>query len=299
MNINSLSAAICASAILIFSCNNNSSDDKTPQNDTAMTSNIETRVEAPFTVKGPAGNLYVDDGGTGGIPVIFVHSFGGSTAHWQNQLQHLRSSRRAIAFDLRAHGQSDSSASYDYQAASLANDIAAVADSLHLDKFILVGHSMGGSAAINYAAKHPERVAGLLLTGTPGKTPEAQVKQIVSSLESEKYDTVMADYMNRLLKNATPATDAIERQGMNKLSKPTILAIIKAIFDYDPTADLRSYKGPVMIVSTSSEEQPGSLHKTFPSIPFRTVEGTSHWIQLDNPGEFNKALDEFLRTAEK
>jgi pimeloyl-ACP methyl ester carboxylesterase len=58
-------------------------------------------------VAGPAGSLHVDEGGTGGLPVVFVHSFSGSTVHWSEQLAHLRSERRAVALDLRGHGQSD------------------------------------------------------------------------------------------------------------------------------------------------------------------------------------------------
>ena len=59
-------------------------------------------------VKGTAGLLHVDDDGTGGVPVVFVHSFTGDTTHWSAQLEHLRKTRRAVAFDLRGHGQSES-----------------------------------------------------------------------------------------------------------------------------------------------------------------------------------------------
>ncbi len=82
-----------------------------------------------------------------------------------------------------------------------------MADSLKLDKFILAGHSMGGSAAIAYAGRHPGKIAGLLLTGTPGKTPPEQSAPVIASLESEKYETVMEQYMKKLLTHAAPATD--------------------------------------------------------------------------------------------
>ncbi len=56
-------------------------------------------------VKGSAGSLHVNDGGAGGVPVIFVHSFAGDTTHWSAQLEPLRKTRRAVAFDSRGHGQ--------------------------------------------------------------------------------------------------------------------------------------------------------------------------------------------------
>ena len=289
----------------ILSCNNttNSSRENSPI-DTAVTADTVVTIAnkntpGVKTIIGQAGNLFVDDGGQGGIPVLFVHSFGGSTLHWQKQLAHLRLKRRAVAFDLRGHGQSQSPAGDDYEVASLADDIATVADSLRLHDFILVGHSMGGSAAIAYAATNPEKVAGLLVTGTPGKTLAAQSAQIIASLESSQYDTVMANYMNQLLNGARPATDSLERNGISKISKDASIDIIKAIFNYDPLPDMMKYPGPKLIVSTPAENQPNSLHRALPAIPYKLVKGTSHWIQLDKPDEFNEILDDFLKTVEK
>ena len=107
-------------------------------------------------IKGEEGYIFVDDGGSGNLPVVFTHSFGGDVSHWANQLTHFRETRRAVALDFRGHGKSDASPNSHYTAEALANDIVAVVDGLDLDKFVLVGHSMGGSAAIAYADSHPQ-----------------------------------------------------------------------------------------------------------------------------------------------
>src|SRR6185503_7034795 len=78
------------------------------------------------TIKGPAGKLNVDDGGTGGLPVVFLHSFAGDTSHWSGQLSHLRETRRAVAIDLRGHGKSDAPANGDYSVEAMAGDVDAV-----------------------------------------------------------------------------------------------------------------------------------------------------------------------------
>ena len=283
-----------------IACNNShtTSENKDLNNDTMNT--ITSENKPMQDIKGPAGNLYIDDGGNGEkLPVLFVHSFGGNTLHWENQLEYLRKNRRAIAFDLRGHGKSAAPANNNYDVESLAKDIAAVADSLGLDRFVLVGHSIGGSAAIAYAGKHPDKVAGLLVTGTPGKTPASQSKPVIASLESEKYDTIMEQYMKQLLTNAKPETDKLEREGMSKISKEASLNLIKAAFNYNPLPDLHKYPGPELIISKANEENPSSLHKAFPTIPYKTVEGTSHWIQLDKPDEFNKLLNEFLKRVDE
>ena len=122
-------------------------------------------------IAGPPGNLYVRDGGGGepdALPVLFLHSLAGNGGQWALQLDHLRRHRRAVALDLRGHGESDPAEDGDYSIAGLAADVAAAADQLGLRRFVLAGHSLGASVAIEYAGRHPERVAGLLLVDPNG-----------------------------------------------------------------------------------------------------------------------------------
>jgi pimeloyl-ACP methyl ester carboxylesterase len=143
-----------------------------------------------MSVTGPAGTLHVDDVGSDGMPVVFVHSYSGSSKHWADQLDHLRSSRRALALDLRGHGSSTTPPNDDYSIESLAEDIEAAVDSLDLKRFVLVGHSLGAAAAIAFAGRQPGRVAGLVLIGAPGRLPAEQARQIQESLAGD-YDRTM------------------------------------------------------------------------------------------------------------
>src|SRR5689334_19254193 len=74
-------------------------------------------------VKGPSGKLRVEDGGEGGVPVMFVHGLAGSRAVWTAQLLHLRTTRRALALDLHGCGESEPSPSGEYSMASFAADV--------------------------------------------------------------------------------------------------------------------------------------------------------------------------------
>jgi pimeloyl-ACP methyl ester carboxylesterase len=247
-------------------------------------------------IQGPAGALYVDDGGSGGLPVLFVHSFAGSTAHWLRQLAHLRLHRRAVALDLRGHGQSDAPADGDFRISSLADDVFSVADALGMERFVLVGHSLGGTVAIACASASPQRVAGLLLAGTPGKSPPDQSAKVLAAMQSD-YDRVTADYWKQLLENAQPAVSAQVGRDMRRVPKEASLSIIRAVFEFDPLPALRSYAGPVWIVTTPHGDTPAALHRQLPGIPYVMVLRTSHWMQLDKPGEFNQVLDDFLAAA--
>src|SRR5262249_46254159 len=94
-------------------------------------------------IAGPPGNPPVRAGGpasdaeTAGLPVLFVHSLGGNGGQWALQLDHLRRTRRAVALDLRGHGDSDPAEDGDYSIEGLAGDVAAVADQLPLRRFVL------------------------------------------------------------------------------------------------------------------------------------------------------------------
>jgi pimeloyl-ACP methyl ester carboxylesterase len=244
-------------------------------------------------VEGPAGQLNVDDGGGGGMPVLFVHSYAGSAAHWRAQLTHLRRHRRAIAMDLRGHGASDAPTDSSYEVPDLAHDIAAVADGLELRRFVLVGHSMGGAAAAAYAGAHADRVAGLVLVGTPGKADPAQAAQVMGGLHSD-YEKVSGGYWASLMEGAEPAVRELLESDMRKVHKEPSLAMIEAIFRFDPLPALAAYHRPKLIIDTDHGDSPTALHRQLPDVTRKVVNGTSHWPQLDKPQEFNRLLDDFL-----
>lgn len=208
-------------------------------------------LNAGSSCKGDTSNLSVSDGGNGSaVPVLFVHSFAGSAAQWQPQLDHLRSTRRAVAFDLRAHGQSDASSNNDYFIRAFADDIGVVADQLELGHFVLVGHSMGGATAIAYAGAHPDRVAGLVVEGIGGKMDDKMAKLMLEALDAD-VEQQMPEYWKRLLANASPTTEALVKHDR-------------------------------------------AVQTKVPGLEVKIIDGTSHWTQLDQAGEFNRILDEFL-----
>jgi pimeloyl-ACP methyl ester carboxylesterase len=244
-------------------------------------------------IPGPAGTLVVDDGGRGGVPVVFLHAYAGSRTHWSQQLAHLRKTRRALAIDLRGHGDSSAPADDNYSSSALAADVAAVVDALRLDRFVLVGHSMGGSAAIAYAGANPQRVAGLVLAGAPGKIPADQASTILASIEAD-YDAAMAKHWDALLTQARPDVRARLLRERQSVGKPASISIIRSLFADDPLPPLGRYSGPTLIIVTDGDDQPVDLHRVLPQLPTARIDGTSHWPHLDKPDAFDAALDAFL-----
>ncbi|MFL5403572.1 MAG: alpha/beta fold hydrolase [Gemmatimonadales bacterium] len=256
--------------------------------------------ERGIRVVGPAGTLVVDDGGPpaelgGDLPVVLVHSVAGNTRQWKAQLERLRPQRRAIAFDFRGHGRSEPARNGDYSIDAMASDVSAVANSLGLQQFVLVGHSMGGGAALVYAGNHPGRVAGLLLVDPIGDSKAIPPSDIQSFLEGFEldYDRGSQKYWTEI---AGPDSTVRSRllADLRATPRETVLPVLRSVMQFDPDSSLARYQGPKLSVVTPYNDQAFSLHRLGNGFPHRVVAGTGHWIQLDKPDEFNRILDEFL-----
>jgi pimeloyl-ACP methyl ester carboxylesterase len=247
------------------------------------------------TASSPA--LCVDDGGSRGIPVLFVHSLAGNSGHWSSQLEHLRKNRRAIAIDLRGHGRSDPVRDGDYSIEAMANDIDSVVRALELARFVLVGHSMGGSASIEYAGLHPEKVAGLLLADPSGdgrKLPAGQIEPFLAALDSDSFDETVEEYWRTMLAGSNPPIREKVLEDLRSIKKEVVIGVFRSTLSFDPIAALLRYPGKKLSVITHLNDTPISLHNLLPDLPHVSISGTGHWLQLDRPDEFNRIMDGFL-----
>jgi len=256
-------------------------------------------------IAGPAGNLLVRDGGpapeeVAGLPVLFVHSLGGNGGQWALQLDHLRRTRRAVALDLRGHGGSDPADDGDYSIEAFAADVAAVADELALRRFVLVGHSLGGSVAIEYAGRHPERVAGLLLVdpnGDQSGVPKTQAESFVRAIAADPH-AEMEWHFRQILAHGEPSASRWVLEDLHKTDEAALVGAIESSFRYQPLPALARFGGPKLTVVSDMNSLPYSLHKLVPGLRMRLVAGTGHWLQMDRPGVVNSLLDELIAEAE-
>lgn len=102
-----------------------------------------------------------------GEAVVFLHGFTGSHEDWRNQMEAIKDRFRAIALDLRGHGQSEAPKSEEgYSIYLNCTDVLGLLDHLGIKRCCLVGHSMGGFTALQFALDHPNRLCGLVLVDT-------------------------------------------------------------------------------------------------------------------------------------
>lgn len=128
-----------------------------------------------------------------GPPLVFLHGFTGSTETWADLWPALAVAHRVVAFDLPGHGRSSVPADpRRYSLARFADDLANALDQLGLARVALLGYSMGGRAALQFARQYADRVAALVLLSTSsGIREEAKRRERLAS------DAVLADSIER------------------------------------------------------------------------------------------------------
>lgn len=260
---------------------------------------VQTGDEQLIWVDGSAGRLRVSDGGNGAVPIVFVHALAGNRSQWQDQLAHARQTRRAVAFDFRGHGESDKPIGADYSLQGTAEDIAAVVDKLGLERFVLVGHSFGGGAAAVYAGQHPDRVAALLFVDPIGdqRGVGAQIEMLVMLLDSPSFQSTARLYYEGILANALPTVREAVMASLLETSQEAIVGAFRSLTEFDPITTLQPFDGPMLSVISDLNNFTTSLHNVVPNLPSQPITGTSHWLHMDRPEEFNQHLDRFLSTV--
>ncbi|MGE4075172.1 MAG: alpha/beta fold hydrolase, partial [Reyranella sp.] len=131
--------------------------------------------ESRFIDVGGANAHVRDQGNRDGIPVVMIHGSMGSLHMWEGWVGALGQAARLISIDLPGHGLTGVWPREEYTIEAYADFVEVLVDTLNLDRFVLVGHSMGGAVAWTFAATRPDRVSQLVLVDAAGypRTGEA------------------------------------------------------------------------------------------------------------------------------
>jgi pimeloyl-ACP methyl ester carboxylesterase len=136
-----------------------------------------------------------------GVPLVLVHGFGNEAHIWNDFAPRVAPHYRTIAVDLRGHGDSDHDPEGRYDYDRHVADLEAVTAALGIERLVLVGHSFGGRTSMRFAAKHPERLAGLVIVdigpehdarGTTRIRMEVMQRGDGSFAEPGEYERVLA-----------------------------------------------------------------------------------------------------------
>lgn len=246
--------------------------------------------------------LNVREQGRGGIALLFLHYWGGSSRTWAQVVQLLQKQYRCIAYDHRGWGDSDATES-GYHIEGLADDAAALIQHLRLDQYALVGHSMGGKVAQIVASRRPPGLQALILVApappVPMAVPEAQRKQMIEAYGSRQGVEAAIQYV--LTANELPANmremiveDSLKGAPAAKRAWPEsgmIEDISEAVSKINvPTLILPGEKDQVERLEILEKE----LLPCIPGAQLKVIPKTGHLSPLEVPSEIAMAISHFL-----
>lgn len=251
---------------------------------------------------------------TGAQDLVLLHGFTGHARSWDSLAQALSADYRVLALDQRGHGESEWAVPDEYGVDYMVSDLEAFVAALGLDRFVLLGLSMGGRNAIHYAGKRPPELERLVILDIGPETAAAGSARITAGVQArdtfESVDEAIAQ-----ARTANPNADEAEqrhRVAHNLMQMPDgqwTYRYDRALRDPAnprprPTPEegwrlLANIAVPALLVrgevsDVLAREVADRMVETIPDCRFQEVAGSGHSIPLDRPRELLEALRTFL-----
>lgn len=251
------------------------------------------------TLETNAVRLHYDEAGSGPA-IVLIHGFGDSGLLWQAQVDHFKDRYRVVTMDMRGHGRSEAPEDLGlYTQDQVVEDVRAIMDALDIPRAVVGGHSLGGYTSMRFYQRYPERVRGLILSGTgPG------YRRMSGAGEwTEINEKAAAEFEERGLDTVVDArADRIGRHGGDAPIEHTMrgLAYVRrGVMRMPPLVDCTEIGVPtIVLVGEKDKAFRNSSEYMAAKIPASTgpvvLATASHWANYDMPAEWNAAVDEFL-----
>jgi pimeloyl-ACP methyl ester carboxylesterase len=258
---------------------------------------------------------YRDWGNTGAQALVCLHGFTSHAHSWDTFAQAVRDNYHVLALDQRGHGETEWST--DYHPQRRVEDLHAFVEALGLKNIVLLGLSMGGRCAYQYAAQHPDKIERLVIVDIAPETDTSGSGRITQGLANPDVfdspeDAVAAarkanirppdaELRSRVLNGIKPTPDGkwtfrydvALRNGSGARPTPT-----RAEIDHD-WASLKNITSPTLLVRGAESDilSPANAQRMIDNIPncrLVEVENSGHSVPLDNPTGFLSAVRTFL-----
>jgi pimeloyl-ACP methyl ester carboxylesterase len=250
--------------------------------------------------------VHYESYGKGQEAVVFIHGWTCDLTFWRGQAP-VYEKRRALLVDLPGHGQSDKP-EVAYTQERFARAIDAVMRDAKVESAVLVGHSMGGPVALTFLRLFPAKTKALVLVDAyvpqaPKDNAErvrqqAQMEPFLRSLKAPNYKETVQKMIEGMFSEKTkPAQREEIRAKMAATPQHVLASAMQGMFGLEAPKAGETYGLPVMSI-VSANARPGyegQLRTVFPNLhKFETWEGSGHFLMMESPDRFNRALEEFL-----
>lgn len=244
--------------------------------------------------------------GDGNIPLVFVHGWCCDKSYWREQTRILKDQYKIVAIDLAGHGESGLGRR-SYTIPMFAMDVSAVINKLGLNKFIIIGHSMGVNVILEVAVNNPDKTLAIFSIDGYFEIPKVKTEDELIAYDKEQrsewskknfqpyvYEWVRSWYHPE---SDSALIDSIAMDMSMNDSFAGIDAIVTMMQWYyrDYPNSLKFIKDiPVISIASTSKPNVEEFRKYGVNFQDFQMEGLSHFLHMSNPVEFNKIFSEQL-----
>lgn len=241
-----------------------------------------------------------------GPPLIILHGLFGSSDNWHSLSKVFAEKHKVYVVDQRNHGQSPHDSIHDYKA--LTDDLNEFIEEHQIKEPIIIGHSMGGKAAMNFAIRFPKKLSKLIIVDIVPKAYPVHHDSILeglnaidlSQLESRgQADELLSLFVPEppvrqfLLKNLGRDKDQSFQWRINIPALEAHIDDMGAALQYEG-----KFEGPTLFIvgAKSKYFESGDdvvIKSYFPKTEIVTLD-TGHWVQAENPKGFAEAVFNFV-----
>ncbi len=242
-----------------------------------------------------------------GEPLIILHGLLGTLDNWQTVGKQLAKDHSVYLLDQRNHGRSPHSEGFDYQL--MANDLLHFLDQHFIHRTAIMGHSMGGKTAMEFALQHPDTCEKLIVVDIAPKTyPRGhdRIFEALFAIDLDKIENrteaeaIMEPFIPEagirlfLLKNLQRK----QHGGFEwKMNLDSIYRHYEAILQEPATPGV--YEGPALFIAGANSgyiqpEDHSRIKQIFPAAEIVTIANAGHWVHAEQPRELIRIVREFL-----
>jgi pimeloyl-ACP methyl ester carboxylesterase len=262
--------------------------------------------------------LYYEETGSG-VPVVFVHEFGGDYRSWEPQVRYFSRRYRCIAFNARGYPPSGVPEDFErYSQARARDDIRDVLNGLRIDKAHIVGLSMGAFATLHFGLAYGERALSLTAAGGGYGSHPAQYRKFQEDSRTNA-EFIRREGMERFVETYGRGPQRVQyelkdprgfAEYLRQFKEHSALGAMNTLLGvqcrrpsfYDLLDDMRRMQVPTLIMS-GDEEEPSLevnllMKRVIPKAGLAVLPQSGHAINLEEPALFNDLVAAFFHQVE-